>query len=71
LILSHGDFTTFVDRPISAVSLGLAALVLLAPMLPALARRRKLRRSISRSRLGSTPIAEAQAGMAVSTRRAQ
>ena len=40
LILSHGDFTIFVDRPISAVCLVLAAAALAAPLLPALARRR-------------------------------
>ena len=41
LILSHGDFTTFIERPISAACLALAAAVLLAPLLPALVRRRK------------------------------
>jgi putative tricarboxylic transport membrane protein len=41
LILSHGDFTTFIERPISAACLGLAAAVLIVPLLPALARRRK------------------------------
>ena len=40
LILSHGDFTIFVERPISAVCLVLAAAALLAPLLPALARKR-------------------------------
>jgi putative tricarboxylic transport membrane protein len=40
LILSHGDFTIFVDRPISAVCLVLAVAALTAPLLPALARRR-------------------------------
>jgi putative tricarboxylic transport membrane protein len=40
LILSHGDFVTFIERPISAVCLALAALVLLAPLLPLLGRRR-------------------------------
>src|SRR6185369_4123147 len=40
LILSHGDFTIFVGRPISAVCLVLAAAALAAPLLPALARRR-------------------------------
>ena len=40
LILSQGDFTIFVERPISAVCLGLAAAALTAPLLPALARRR-------------------------------
>jgi putative tricarboxylic transport membrane protein len=40
LILSQGDFTIFLERPISAVCLVLAAVALLAPLLPALARRR-------------------------------
>jgi putative tricarboxylic transport membrane protein len=40
LILSHGDFTIFIERPISAVCLVLAAAALAAPLLPALARRR-------------------------------
>jgi putative tricarboxylic transport membrane protein len=40
LILSHGDFTIFVERPISAVCLVLAAAALVAPLLPGLARRR-------------------------------
>jgi putative tricarboxylic transport membrane protein len=40
LILSHGDFQIFLARPISAVCLVLAAAALLAPLLPALARRR-------------------------------
>jgi putative tricarboxylic transport membrane protein len=40
LILSQGDFTFFVEKPISAVCLALAAAVLAAPILPALARRR-------------------------------
>ena len=40
LILSLGDFTIFVERPISAVCLVLAAAALAAPLLPALARRR-------------------------------
>jgi len=40
LILSQGDFTVFFERPISAVCLLLAAVALLAPLLPALARRR-------------------------------
>jgi putative tricarboxylic transport membrane protein len=42
LILSHGDFVTFIERPISAVCLALAALVLLAPLLPLLGRRQKI-----------------------------
>jgi putative tricarboxylic transport membrane protein len=40
LILSQGDFTIFIEKPISAVCLLLAAAVLAAPLLPALARRR-------------------------------
>jgi putative tricarboxylic transport membrane protein len=40
LILSQGDFTVFLERPISAVCLLLATVALLAPLLPALARRR-------------------------------
>jgi putative tricarboxylic transport membrane protein len=40
LILSHGDFTIFIERPISATCLVLAAVALAAPLLPALARRR-------------------------------
>ena len=40
LILSHGDFMFFIERPISAVCLALAAAALAAPLLPALARRR-------------------------------
>jgi putative tricarboxylic transport membrane protein len=40
LILSQGDFTIFLERPISAVCLVLAAVALLVPLLPALARRR-------------------------------
>jgi len=40
LILSHGGFTIFFDRPISATCLLLAAAALAAPLLPALARRR-------------------------------
>ena len=40
LILSQGNFTIFIERPISAVCLVLAAAALAAPLLPALARRR-------------------------------
>jgi len=40
LILSQGDFTVFLVRPISAACLALAAVALLAPLLTALARRR-------------------------------
>jgi putative tricarboxylic transport membrane protein len=40
LILSQGDFMIFIERPISAVFLGLTALVLIAPLLAVLFRRR-------------------------------
>src|SRR5262245_42875344 len=40
LILSHGEFQIFIARPISAVCLLLALAALVAPLLPALARRR-------------------------------
>jgi putative tricarboxylic transport membrane protein len=40
LILSQGDFVIFMERPISAACLVLAAAALIVPMLPALARRR-------------------------------
>ncbi|MBM3554450.1 MAG: tripartite tricarboxylate transporter permease [Alphaproteobacteria bacterium] len=36
LILSQGDFSTFLSRPISAVCLAVAALLLLSPLLPRL-----------------------------------
>jgi putative tricarboxylic transport membrane protein len=42
LILSRGDFWTFLERPISAVCLVLAALVLLTPLLPILSRKREV-----------------------------
>ncbi|HJU32755.1 MAG TPA: tripartite tricarboxylate transporter permease, partial [Hyphomicrobiaceae bacterium] len=41
LILSHGDFAVFLERPISAACLVLAGAALLAPLLPGLARRRE------------------------------
>ena len=41
LILSQGELTTFVERPISAVCLGFAAALLIAPLVPALRRRRE------------------------------
>lgn len=41
LILSQGELTTFVERPISAVCLALAAALLIAPLVPALRRRRE------------------------------
>jgi putative tricarboxylic transport membrane protein len=40
LMLSQGDFAIFVEKPISAVCLVLAAAALAAPLLPFLARRR-------------------------------
>jgi putative tricarboxylic transport membrane protein len=40
LILSHGDFTIFISRPISTTCLLLAIAALAAPLLPTLARRR-------------------------------
>jgi putative tricarboxylic transport membrane protein len=40
LIISNGDWTTFVTRPISAVILALAAASLAAPYLIAIVRRR-------------------------------
>jgi putative tricarboxylic transport membrane protein len=42
LILSRGDFSTFLERPISATCLILSALVLIAPLLPALSRKREV-----------------------------
>jgi putative tricarboxylic transport membrane protein len=42
LILSRGDFWTFLGRPISATCLALAALALLAPLLPGLSRKREV-----------------------------
>jgi putative tricarboxylic transport membrane protein len=41
LILSQGELTTFVERPISAVCLALAAALLIAPLVPAMHRRRE------------------------------
>ena len=41
LILSQGDLATFVERPISAVCLGFALLLLVAPLLPTLRRKRE------------------------------
>ena len=40
LILSQGDFAIFLERPISATCLVLAAAALAAPLMPALARQR-------------------------------
>ena len=42
LILSRGDFFTFVERPISAVCLALALLLLISPLLPMFNRQRKV-----------------------------
>ena len=42
LILSRGDFWTFVERPISAVCLGLAVLLLISPLLPMFNKQRKV-----------------------------
>jgi putative tricarboxylic transport membrane protein len=41
LILSQGDFSIFVSRPISAVCLAFAALALIVPLLPKLSRSRE------------------------------
>ncbi len=41
LIISAGDLTTFVTRPISAVCLAIAAVLLLMPLIPALRRKRE------------------------------
>jgi putative tricarboxylic transport membrane protein len=41
LILSQGDFAIFVTRPLSAACLVLAVLLLVSPLLPALAQRRR------------------------------
>jgi putative tricarboxylic transport membrane protein len=41
LILSQGELMTFVQRPISAACLALAAALLVAPLIPALRRRRE------------------------------
>jgi len=40
LLLSQGDFLTFLERPISATCLGVAALLLLSPLLPKFGARR-------------------------------
>src|ERR687897_1236721 len=42
LILSQGDLTTFIERPISAVCLALAVVLLVGPLLPALRKKREL-----------------------------
>jgi putative tricarboxylic transport membrane protein len=41
LLLSQGDLTTFVQRPISAACLAIAALLLVTPFVPAMRRRRE------------------------------
>src|SRR3989337_3563221 len=42
LILSQSDLFTFVERPISAVCLGVAVLLLVGPLLPAFRKKREL-----------------------------
>jgi len=42
LIISRGDFWTFVERPISGTCLLLAVLMLVLPLLPSLARKRQV-----------------------------
>jgi putative tricarboxylic transport membrane protein len=42
LTLSHGDFLTFVERPVSAVLLILAAIVIVVALLPAVSRKREV-----------------------------
>jgi len=42
LILSQGDFATFVTRPLSAACLAIALFLLLSPLLPALRKRREV-----------------------------
>ena len=49
LILSQGELTTFVERPISAACLAIAAALLVAPLIPAL-RRRRVRVAVERQR---------------------
>jgi putative tricarboxylic transport membrane protein len=41
LILSQGDFSIFIEKPISAVCLTAAGLILLAPLMPVLSRKRE------------------------------
>ena len=41
LVLSHGNFMTFVERPISAVLLAVATLVIVVAMLPAVSKKRE------------------------------
>jgi putative tricarboxylic transport membrane protein len=42
LILSRGDLMTFIERPISAVCLAFAVVLLVGPLLPALRRKREM-----------------------------
>jgi putative tricarboxylic transport membrane protein len=42
LILSQGDLTTFVQRPISAACLALAVVLLVGPLLPSFRKKREL-----------------------------
>jgi putative tricarboxylic transport membrane protein len=42
LILSQGDFSIFIQKPISAVCLAAAALILIVPILPGLSRKREV-----------------------------
>jgi putative tricarboxylic transport membrane protein len=42
LIISAGDLTTFVTKPISAVCLSIAAIMLLMPLIPQLRRKREV-----------------------------
>ena len=42
LILSQGDLWTFVQRPISGACLAFAMVLLIAPLLPALRKKREL-----------------------------
>jgi putative tricarboxylic transport membrane protein len=41
MIISHGDWTVFVRRPLSATLLTIAALVLVITLLPAVSRKRE------------------------------
>jgi putative tricarboxylic transport membrane protein len=41
LILSQGDLATFIERPISAICLVMAVLLLVSPLLPSMGARRK------------------------------
>ena len=45
LILSGGEFSTFVQRPLSAASLAIAGVVLLSSVLPSIRRPREKRTS--------------------------